>query len=271
MADQIKVAVCGALGRMGQRVVDTVLSRRDMVLAGAVERPDCPLLGQNIGPLVGNGSLNINLAENLTEGAGEASIYIDFTSVDSSMSYLDEAVKLGLAAVIGTTGLNNEHEMRLKEAAKHIPIIWAPNMSIGVNAMYKLAAAMTRMLGPEYDIEIVEAHHRHKKDAPSGTALRLQETVAKARNLSPEKTLVTGRAGQVGARTRDEVGVLALRGGDIVGDHTIYFCGPGERMELTHRAQTRDTFAQGAVRAAAWLAGKEPGLYSIDDTISFDM
>ncbi len=271
MAAQIKVAVCGALGRMGRQVIETVLNRQDMLLVGAMERPDCPCLGQDIGPLTGHGPLGINLADSLALGAGGADVYIDFTSPESSLAYLDEAARLGLGAVIGTTGLSAGQEARLSKAAEHIPVLWAPNMSVGVSVMYKMAAAMTKMLGPDYDIEILEAHHNRKKDAPSGTALKLQQTIARARNLDREKALVTGRAGQTGERTRDEIGVLALRGGDIVGDHTVYFCGPGERLELTHRAQTRDTFAKGAVRAVAWLAGKKPGLYGIDDTISFDM
>ncbi|MDR2946537.1 MAG: 4-hydroxy-tetrahydrodipicolinate reductase [Candidatus Adiutrix sp.] len=267
MAAQIKVAVCGALGRMGQTVTSIILGRPDMLLAGAVEHPACPALGREIGAA----EAPVILAGSLGQGAGKADVYIDFTSVESSLAYLDEAVQLKLAAVIGTTGLGAAEHKKLEAAAKHIPVLWAPNMSVGVNAMFKMAAIMTKMLGPEYDIEIMEAHHHHKKDAPSGTALKLHDVVARARNLDPAKTLLTGRTGQVGERTRDEIAVLALRGGDIVGDHTVYFCGPGERLELTHRAQTRDTFAQGAVRAAAWLAGKKPGLYSIDDTISFDL
>ncbi len=268
MAAQIKVAVCGALGRMGRQVIETVLARPDMSLVGALERPDCPHLGQDVGPLTGRAPLGVTLADSLAQGAASAAVYIDFTSPESSLAYAEEAATLGLGAVIGTTGLTAAQQARLSEAARRVPILWSPNMSVGVSVMFKLAEAMTKMLGPEYDIEILEAHHHHKKDAPSGTALKLQQTIARARNLSPEETLLTGRSGQVGARTRDEIGVLALRGGDIVGDHTVYFCGPGERLELTHRAQTRDTFAQGAVRAAAWLAGKAPGLYSIDDTIS---
>ena len=266
----VKVTVCGAMGRMGQMVIKAILGRGDLTLAGAVERPDNPLLGQNIGPLVGDGSLKVVLSSDLKEAAREADVYIDFTSIESSLKYLREASEMGLAAVIGTTGLTEAQRENLKTAGEKIPVIWAPNMSVGVSAMYKIAAAMAKMLGPDYDLEIVEAHHRLKKDAPSGTAMKLYETLAQARGLDPKKSLVTGRHGQVGERTDDEIGVLAVRGGDIVGDHTVYFCGPGERLELTHRAQTRDTFAQGAVRAAAWLAGKAPGLYAIDDTISFE-
>ena len=270
MAERVKVTVCGAMGRMGQMVIKAVLGRRDLVLAGAVERPDSPLLGQNIGPLMGDASLNVTLSSDLREAARGSDVYIDFTSVESSLKYLAEASELGIAAVIGTTGLSEAQRENLKKAGEKIPVIWAPNMSVGVSAMYKIAAAMAKMLGPDYDLEIVESHHRLKKDAPSGTAMKLYETLAQARGLDPKKSLITGRHGQVGERTDNEIGVLAVRGGDIVGDHTVYFCGPGERLELTHRAHTRDTFAQGAARAAAWLAGKAPGLYAIDDTISFE-
>ena len=204
------------------------------------------------------------------EAAKGAEVYIDCSSIESSLDRLNEAEKLSLPAVIGTTGLNAEQQARVKAAGAKVPVLWAPNMSTGVNVMYKIAAAMTKMLGPDFDLEIVESHHNQKKDAPSGTAVKLFQVLAEARGLDSEKAMVSGREGQVGARTKNEIGVLALRGGDIVGDHTIYFCGPGERLELTHRAHTRDTFAQGAVRAAAWLAGKPAGFYGIDDTIKLD-
>ncbi len=265
-----KVVVCGALGRMGQKVIQAVRGRRDLVLHGVVERPDSPLLGRSIGPLVGDADLNLSLTADLAEAGRGADVYIDFTSVESTLAYLARAAEMGLAAVIGTTGLSQDQRKQLARAGGRIPVLWAPNMSIGVNVMYRIAAAMTKMLGRDYDIEIVETHHRLKKDAPSGTAVKLLETVAQARELSPE-VMVTGRAGQVGERTDDEIGVLAVRGGDIVGDHTVYFCGPGERLELTHRAHARDPLAQGAARAASWLAGRAPGLYTIDDTLDFNM
>ncbi|MDR2946463.1 MAG: 4-hydroxy-tetrahydrodipicolinate reductase [Candidatus Adiutrix sp.] len=270
MAGPVKIAMCGALGRMGQKIIQVIGARQDMAVTGAVERPDCPQLGQSIGPLVGEASLSVMLTDDLKTAGQGADMYIDFTSPASSLKYLREAADMGLAAVIGTTGLSEAQREELATAAKKIPVLWAPNMSIGVNVMYKIAAAMVKMLGPDYDLEIVEAHHRLKKDAPSGTAVKLYETLAQARGLDPVTSMVTGRAGQVGERTDNEIGVMAIRGGDIVGDHTVYFCGPGERLELTHRVHTRDTLAQGAVRAAAWLAGRKPGLYSIDDTLSLD-
>lgn len=263
MDSQIRVAVCGALGRMGQTVRAIVNERRDMILTGAVEHPDNPSLGRNLAPM--GSSYEVFLRDSLSQGGIGADVYIDFTSPESSLMYVEQAVALKLPAVIGSTGLTEAQQKKLAEAAKSIPVFWAPNMSVGVSVMYKIAAAMTKMLGPEYDLEILEAHHRHKKDAPSGTAVKLYETLAAARG--GKSRMITGREGQVGARTEDEIGVFALRGGDIVGDHTVFFCGPGERLELTHRAQTRDTFAVGAIRAALWIVDKSPGLYSMDDLI----
>lgn len=265
---QIKVVVCGALGRMGQMVMRAVLGRPDLLLAGAVERKEHPSLGQNIGPLVGPADLNLVLTDSLAEAAKGADVCIDFSSIEATLEHLGQAEELGLALVIGTTGLDAAQQQRLRAAGRKIPVLWAPNMSTGVNVMYKVAAALAKMLGPDFDLEIVESHHNQKKDAPSGTAVKLFEVLAEARGLDPEKAMVAGRRGQVGARTKEEIGVLALRGGDIVGEHTVYFCGPGERLELTHRAASRNTFAEGAVRAAAWLAGKPAGFYGIDDTIS---
>lgn len=268
MAGPIKVTVCGALGRMGQRIIQAVLSRPEqLVLSGVVERPGHPQIGQNIGPLAGAAQIDLKLAEALAPGSD---VYIDFTSVEASLAYLEQATALGLAGVIGSTGFSPEQKERLAEAGRKIPLLWAPNMSIGINALYKIVSALTKALGPDFDIEIVEAHHRLKKDAPSGTALKLQETIAQARGLDPAASRVSGRDGQVGERTRDEIGVLALRGGDIVGDHTIYFCGQGERLEITHRAHSRDTFAEGAARAAIWLAGRTPGLYSFEDIMNLN-
>ncbi|MDR1920218.1 MAG: 4-hydroxy-tetrahydrodipicolinate reductase [Candidatus Adiutrix sp.] len=266
-AKPIRAAVCGAMGRMGQSVVRAALRRPGFSVVGVVERPGHPLLGQNIGPLAGAAELDLTLTSSLAEAAVEADLYIDFTTPEASLAYLREAAELKIGAVIGATGFDEAQKEKLRAAGRAMPVLWAPNMSIGVNVMYKIAGAMAAMLGPDYDIEIVEAHHNQKKDAPSGTALKLQETLAATRGLKPEETLVTGRAGQCGVRGRDEIAVLAIRGGDIIGDHTVYFAGPGERLELTHRAGARDTFAQGALRAAAWLAGRAPGLYSLDDVM----
>ena len=183
------------------------------------------------------------------------------------MANLGVAKRLGLAAVIGTTGLDEGRREVLAGYARSLPIIWAPNMSLGVNLMYQVARLMAASLGPDFDVEIVETHHRLKKDAPSGTALRLHEVLAAARRLDPKESLVSGREGLVGARPDDKIGVLAVRGGDVVGDHTVMFLGTGERLELTHRATSRDTFAAGAVRSAVWIFDKRPGLYSLADVL----
>lgn len=270
MSGPIKLAVCGAMGRMGQMVIRAAMERCELALVGAVERPGHPNLGQNIGPLLGYADLELILGDSMTETGRGADVYIDFSSIESTLEHLVEAEQMALPGVLCTTGLNAEQQAKVKEAGRKIPVLWSPNMSTGVNVMYKIAAAMCKALGPDFDLEIVESHHNRKVDAPSGTAVKLYQVLAEARGLDPEKALVSGREGQVGARTQNEIGVLALRGGDIVGEHTVYFCGPGERLELTHRAHTRATFAEGAVRAAAWLAGKPAGFYSIDDMLSID-
>lgn len=244
-----RVTVCGALGRMGAMVRQVLAERDDAALVGAVEWPQCPELGREIAP-------GVKLAASLKE-AGPADVYIDFSTPQASLGHLDEAVGLGLPAVIGTTGLDGGQKARLAAAAGSIPVLWSPNMSVGVTVMTRIAAEMARLLGDGYDIEIVEAHHNRKKDAPSGTALQLYEAVAGGRKRVP------GRDGLVGERPKDEIGVLSVRGGDIVGDHTVWFCGRGEQLELTHRAQSRECFAAGAVRAALWLAQQKPGLYKL--------
>jgi len=262
---KIKVAVCGAMGRMGRKVIQAILARPDMCISGLIEGPGCPLAGQNPDP----GGLRPDqaLTTDFAEGARGADVYIDFTTVPASLAFLARAVDMKLPAVIGTTGFSKADQAALEEAGRRIPVLWAPNMSLGVSALCRAAVELAKVLGPDYDMEIVELHHRHKQDAPSGTALKLMRAVARARGQDPDQSLVCGRQGQRGPRSEDEIGVLAGRGGDVVGDHTIYFLGPGERLELTHRAHARDTFAQGAVRVAAWLVGREPGLYSLEDTL----
>jgi 4-hydroxy-tetrahydrodipicolinate reductase len=252
---------------MGQRVVNAVFHHEHLELVGAAERPDCPQIGQDIGLTTGLGRLKIPVDGDFARAAARAMVYIDFTTPEAVMANLKTAQNLGLAAVIGTTGLDAAQQEFLAQAAQQVPIVWSPNMSLGVNLMFKVAQIMAKSLGPDFDIEIIEAHHRLKKDAPSGTALRLHEVVSKARDLDPVESKVTGRNGLIGARPDREIGVLAVRGGDIVGDHTVLFAGPGERLELIHRAHSRDTFAAGAVRAAVWISYKQPGLYSLSDVL----
>jgi len=265
--EEIKVAVCGAMGRMGRKVIQAILARPGMRISGLIEGPDCPLAGQNLSDGQGVLRPDQTLTADFAEGARGADVYIDFTTVPASLSFLARAVEMKLPAVIGTTGFSKADQAALKEAGRHIPVLWAPNMSLGISALSRAAAEMAKVLGPDYDVEIVELHHRHKRDAPSGTALKLMQAVARARGLDPDQCQVSGRQGLMAPRREDEIGVLAGRGGDVVGDHTIYFLGPGERLELTHRAHARDTFAQGAVRVAAWLVGRAPGLYNLEDTL----
>ncbi|MDR1049656.1 MAG: 4-hydroxy-tetrahydrodipicolinate reductase [Deltaproteobacteria bacterium] len=268
MTGRVGVAVCGAMGRMGQKIVAAVAGQPDkLVLVGAAERPDCPVLGRDIGELTGGPAAGVKLCSDFREAVRAAAVYIDFTTPEAAVANLTAASEMGTGAVIGTTGLDAGQREALAAAAGKIPVLWSPNMSLGVNLMFKVAELMAESLGPDFDLEIVEAHHRLKKDAPSGTAVRLHEVLAKARGLDPKKSRVDGRSGLVGARKDAEIGVLAVRGGDIVGDHTVLFAGPGERLELVHRAHSRDTFAAGAVRAACWLAGKKPGLYELADVL----
>jgi 4-hydroxy-tetrahydrodipicolinate reductase len=263
----IPVAVCGALGRMGQRVVNAVRHHDRLDLTGAAERPDHPGVGLDVGAQTGLGDIDVPVSGDFVQATSLAKVYIDFTTPEAVMANLEMAQNMGLAAVIGATGLDAAQQKSLAAFALRMPIVWSPNMSPGVNLMFKVAQIMAKSLGPDFDIEIVEAHHRLKKDAPSGTALKLHELVAGAKGLDPVASMVTGRSGLVGAREDGEIGVLAVRGGDIIGDHTVLFAGPGERLELTHRAHSRDTFAAGAVRAAVWIFDKKPGLYSLTDVL----
>jgi 4-hydroxy-tetrahydrodipicolinate reductase len=263
----IPVTVCGALGRMGQRVVYAAAQHERLALVGACERAGHPDLGKDAGVLTGLGEIGVEISGDLASAAKGSKVYIDFTNPDSVVANLAAAKRLGLAAVIGTTGLDAAQQEIVAGYARSLPVIWAPNMSLGVNLMYQVARLMAASLGPDFDIEIVEIHHRLKKDAPSGTALRLHDVLAEVGRLDGAKSLVPGRQGQVGARPDDEIGVLAVRGGDVVGDHTVMFLGTGERLELTHRATSRDTFASGAVRSAVWIFDKRPGLYSIADVL----
>jgi 4-hydroxy-tetrahydrodipicolinate reductase len=266
-AETIKVAVCGAMGRMGLKVIQVILAKPEMRISGLIEGDNHPLAGQNLAAVVGGLRPDLTLTTSFAEGASGADVYIDFTTAPASLASLAQAVEMKLPAVIGTTGFTKAGQAQLQEAGRRLPVLWAPNMSLGVSALCQAAGELAKSLGPDYDVEIVEFHHRHKHDAPSGTALKILQAVARARGQDPDQSLVSGRQGQVGPRREGEIGVLAGRGGDVVGDHTVYFLGPGERLELTHRAHTRDTFAQGAVRAATWLVGRAPGLYTLEDTL----
>ncbi|MDR2405312.1 MAG: 4-hydroxy-tetrahydrodipicolinate reductase [Deltaproteobacteria bacterium] len=267
MADKTKIMVAGAAGRMGRRLMELIHKDPDLELVGALERPDSPDLGKDLGELCGVGTLGIKLTASFPEAAKGAKVYLDFSSPMGVSKNIVDADVLGLAAVIGVTAIDDVISTQLREASQRLAILVAPNMSTGVNLLYRLASLAAESLGDAYDIEIVEAHHNRKKDAPSGTAMKLYETLCKARSLDPDKAHVFGRSGTPGPRGKDEIGIMAVRGGDIIGEHTVIFAGPGEVLELTHRAQTRDAFAEGALKAAKWIATREPGYYSYGDVL----
>lgn len=263
-----RVAIAGAAGRMGKTLIEAVtLSDANLKVGVGTVLVDDPAAGVDLGLLAGIGALGIAAVTELDSHCGEFDVLIDFTSCSATIAHLELCRAQGKAMVIGTTGFSDDEKRHIAAAAKEIPVVFAPNMSIGVNLCLKLLDMAARVLGDEMDIEIVEAHHRFKKDAPSGTALRMGEVVAAALGRDLKEVAVYGREGMSEERDRKTIGFATIRAGDIVGDHTVIFAGLGERVEITHKASSRMTFAKGAVRAAAWLQGKPAGLYSIDDVL----
>jgi 4-hydroxy-tetrahydrodipicolinate reductase len=261
-----RIAVFGAGGKVGKAIVRAVAQAKDARLVAAVERADYPYLGADAAQLAGLPAAGVRLVAE-RPGPGEADAWIDFSLPAATLANLAAAQAAGAAMVIGTTGLSAADKETIAAAAKRIPIVFSPNMSVGVNVLLKLVADAARTLGPGYDIEIVETHHRAKRDAPSGTALRLGEAAAEGAGRDFAASARYARQGEIGPRTDVEIGMQTLRGGDVVGDHTVFFLGQGDRIELTHRASSRDTFGHGAVRAALWLAGKERGLFDMRDVL----
>jgi 4-hydroxy-tetrahydrodipicolinate reductase len=229
--------------------------------------PGTPQVGADAGALAGVTPLGVAIEDSLDGALERAEVLIDFTAPAASSATATRAAARGVAMVIGTTGLSVEERRAIMHATERIPIVMSANMSLGVNVLFGLLAQAARALGPGYDVEIVELHHRLKRDAPSGTALAMARVLADALERDLAKDARYGRSGDVGTRSSDEIGVLAVRGGDIVGEHTAYFCGVGERLEITHRASSRETFARGAVRAAEWVRGRAPGLYDMQDVL----
>ncbi|QSH41233.1 4-hydroxy-tetrahydrodipicolinate reductase [Lentisphaerota bacterium ZTH] len=263
----INVAVIGAAGRMGRRLTANITAADDMTLTGAVEVASCPLLGQDAGTVAGVGEVGVAITDNVAAAVENADAVIDFSTGNVSAT-AETAIGNGAAVVIGTTALSKEQRAELEVlAGKGGRIVLASNMSVGVNLLFHLCREVAGILGEDYDIEIVEMHHNQKKDAPSGTAVTLGEAVCEGRGLDYDKAVVHGREGIVGARTRNEVGMHAVRGGDVVGDHTVIFATGGERVELTHKASSRDTFAKGALRAVRFLSSAAPGLYNMQDVL----
>jgi len=258
----------GAAGRMGKILIEAVQQRAPLTgLTAAIVRPGSSLVGADAGELASLGRIGVPLSEELGAVADGFDVLIDFTLPEVMLKNLAFCRKAGKAMVIGTTGLSAEQKQLLVEAGKDIPIVFAANFSVGVNLSLKLLALTARVMGDEADIEIIETHHRHKVDSPSGTAMRMGEVIADTLGRDLQKVAVYGREGHVGARARDTIGFATVRGGDVVGDHTVLFATEGERLEITHKASSRMTFAKGAVRAALWLDGKAPGLYDMQDVL----
>jgi 4-hydroxy-tetrahydrodipicolinate reductase len=263
-----RVSIHGAAGRMGLSIVRALVEDKGATLVSAIERGGHSALGQDAGLLAGlHEPIGVALTSSVEAALERAEVVIDFSLPDAARSLFQACAARRVAAVVGTTGLDGSARGALDGLCKVAPVVVAPNYSVGVNALWALAAQAVRVLGPDYDIEIIEMHHHHKVDAPSGTAKRLAEVVAQARGIDPAAAIRAGRSGQVGARKSEEIGVHALRGGDVVGDHTLVLAGPGERIELTHRAHSREIFALGAVRAAHFVVGRPPGLYEMADVL----
>jgi len=262
-----KIIVAGATGRMGQRVGAMLREQRRLRYAAAFEAPGHPAIGRDIGEIVFGEKIGVPVAESLDAVIDQGDVIIDFTFHTATMEFVRLAARHGRAMVIGTTGLTADEKSELVELAKHFPCVHSPNMSICVNVLFKLVKKTSAILGGGYDIEIVEAHHNKKKDAPSGTAIKLGELAAEGVGERLSEVGVFSRDGIIGERKPGEIGIQSIRAADIVGEHTVYFAGPGERLELSHRAHSRDHFAKGAMVAAAWLPGKKNGLYSMDDVL----
>ena len=263
----IKAIVAGAGGRMGRRIIHMIRQSEDVILGAAFERPDHPSVNQDVGHVVGLGEIGVEISGSLKEVIGQGEVLIDFTTPEATLESIRMASPSGLSMVIGTTGITGDNLRELNELAKSIRCIMAPNMSVGVNVMFRIAAEMARILGKDYDMEVLETHHRLKKDAPSGTAMRLAQILADSVNRDLAKVAVYERKGMIGQRSDEEIGIQTWRAGDIVGEHTLMFGGVGERLELTHRANSRDNFARGAVRAAAWIVNQPVGLYDMQDVL----
>ena len=256
----VKIAVAGAMGRMGSRIAALSSEYEDIRFAGALERKGHPDTGREVSP-------SVKLTDDVFEALKDTDVLIDFTQPASTLSNLKACVETGKAMVIGTTGSTGPQMEEIKALAARTRVVMAANMSMGINLLLKIVSLMARALGDDYDVEIIEAHHRFKKDAPSGTALKLAQAAAEGLKRNLDDVAVYARHGMTGERSAREIGIQAIRAGDIVGEHTVLFGGLGERIEITHKASSRDTFARGALRAALWLQDKKPGLYDMQDVL----
>ncbi|HEY9104133.1 4-hydroxy-tetrahydrodipicolinate reductase [Chitinimonas sp.] len=266
MSGPLRVAIAGTSGRMGKVLIETVLANPDCRLVAALDREGAPSLGTDAGLVLGK-ETGVLIRSDAAEALREADVLIDFTRPEGTLAHLAICRQLGVNLVVGTTGFDDAGKAALKAGGADIGIVFAPNMSVGVNLTFKLLEMAAKVLNQGYDIEIVEAHHRHKVDAPSGTALGMGEAVARALGRDLKECAVYGREGVTGARDPSTIGFATVRGGDVVGDHTVMFMADGERVEISHKASSRATFAQGAVRAAGWLRSKAAGLYDMQDVL----
>jgi 4-hydroxy-tetrahydrodipicolinate reductase len=263
----MKIAVLGAGGRMGQALARVLTETRGCALAGGIEAKGSPYVGRDVGEVAGLDPVGVVITDDPLPVFAQVDGVLDFTTPASTLAFAALSAQARLVHVIGTTGLTAADEAKIEAAARHATIVKAGNMSLGVNLLAALTARVARALGPEFDIEILEMHHRHKRDAPSGTSLMLGAAAAEARGVSLEDRAVWTRDGETGPRRDGDIGFAALRGGDVVGEHRVIFAGPGERIELAHIATDRGIFARGAVKAALWARGREPGLYSMQDVL----
>jgi 4-hydroxy-tetrahydrodipicolinate reductase len=264
----IRVVISGAAGRMGRQVIAAIAEDDEMAVSGALEAPKHPALGRDSGGYAGLADNGVAITDDIAAAFDDADVAIDFSGPRSALAAIAEAAKRRMPAVSGTTGLSEEDVAKVNAFAKNIPIVMTPNMSVGVNLLFALSDEVARVLGDEFDVEIIEAHHNQKVDAPSGTARRLFEIISRALQRDPQQVGVFGRQGMVGKRPPGEIGIHAVRAGDIVGEHTVLFASEGERIELIHRLTSRMSLARGGVRAARWVGGKAPGLYDMQDVLA---
>lgn len=262
----MKIAIAGATGRMGRMLIEAVINAPDLQLVGALEHSSCPQLGDDAGAFLGK-KTGVEITADIAKALSDAQFLIDFTRPEGTMAHLAIAENTGTKMIIGTTGLSLDQIADLKKASEKLAIVFAPNMSVGVNVTFKLLEIAAKMLNQGYDIEIIEAHHRHKVDAPSGTALKMGEVIAEALGERLDDVAVYAREGHTGERKEGSIGFAAIRGGDIVGDHTVLFAGDGERIEISHKSSSRQSYAQGSLRAARFLQNQASGLYDMQDVL----
>ncbi len=263
----IKAIVAGAAGRMGGRIIHMIRHSQEVTLAAAFEHPDHPQVNQDAGQVAGLGTIGVNIAKSLKEVIELGEVLIDFTTPESTLENMRLASSRDLSMVVGTTGITGDNLKEATKLTKRIRCVMAPNMSVGMNVMFQIVGEVAKILGNDYDMEILEVHHRRKKDAPSGTALRLAQIMASAVDRDLDKVAVYERKGLIGERSDEEIGIQTWRAGDVAGEHTVMFGGTGERLELIHRAHNRDNFARGALRATAWVVKQPVGLYDMQDVL----